>query len=236
MKKVVLHGKLKDVYADELFFDINSVAEAIRAMYYQIDGFPEAIREGHYRIVTEHNDDIPEEALTFKLGSEVREIHIVPALEGSKGGVFRVVAGVALVGLAVATGGAAAGVAGLGITGGGALTTSASFAAATGGFAISSSTLATMGASLLLGGISQMMTPSVKPPEAQSFERPADRPSYLYNGATNTSEQGGPVPLIYGQMRVGSVVVSAGIQTEDISVGSEGEFIDSSLIEVGDGT
>jgi predicted phage tail protein len=46
---------------------------------------------------------------------------------------------------------------------------------------------------------------------------PADnRASYIYNGAVNLTAQGNPVPLCYGRMRVGSVVVSAGVSTTDI--------------------
>ncbi len=44
----------------------------------------------------------------------------------------------------------------------------------------------------------------------------AQRPSFLFNGSTNTSEQGSPVPLVYGQMRTGSVLISVGVQTENI--------------------
>ena len=33
---------------------------------------------------------------------------------------------------------------------------------------------------------------------------PENRPSFLFNGAVNTSRQGNPVPLCYGQMVVGS--------------------------------
>ena len=47
-------------------------------------------------------------------------------------------------------------------------------------------------------------------------EAPAQRPSFVFDGAVNTSEQGGPVPLVYGTMRTGSVVISSGLVSEEV--------------------
>lgn len=49
-------------------------------------------------------------------------------------------------------------------------------------------------------------------------EKPEERPSFLFDGPTNTSTQGLPVPLVYGRMRAGSMVVSSGIAAEDIAI------------------
>lgn len=71
------------------------------------------------------------------------------------------------------------------------------------------------GGALAFGGVSQML---IKSPSAHYGSRtsPAQRPSFIFNGATNTSTEGLPVPLIYGRMRVGSVVVSAGLSAEQL--------------------
>jgi predicted phage tail protein len=45
-----------------------------------------------------------------------------------------------------------------------------------------------------------------------------DRPSFLFNGVTNNTQQGGPVPIVMGLHLVGSVVVSASLNAEDIAV------------------
>jgi predicted phage tail protein len=87
-----------------------------------------------------------------------------------------------------------------------------------------------IGASLILSGTAQLLSP--QPAElpgltgatggrGNSFDPvnndPADnRSSYIYNGAVNLTAQGNPVPICYGRMRVGSVVVSAGVSTTDI--------------------
>lgn len=73
--------------------------------------------------------------------------------------------------------------------------------------------LVSVGLSLAFGGIAQMLAP--QPEGLGADERPENRPSYSFNGAVNTKAQGGPVPLLYGEMIVGSAVISAGIYAED---------------------
>lgn len=60
-----------------------------------------------------------------------------------------------------------------------------------------------------------------KPPkrdDIENSERPDDRPSFLFNGSVNVAEQGMPVAICAGRRirRAGSVVLSAGIRTEQI--------------------
>ena len=74
----------------------------------------------------------------------------------------------------------------------------------------------TIGASLVLGGISQLLVPVPKVSGPQ--ERPENKPSYLFNGAVNTTEQGQPIPLLYGELIVGSAVVSAGLTDKEIPI------------------
>ncbi len=40
------------------------------------------------------------------------------------------------------------------------------------------------------------------------------RQSYLFDGPVNTAAQGGAAPVVYGRMRIGSTMVSAGIKAE----------------------
>ena len=70
-----------------------------------------------------------------------------------------------------------------------------------------------VGVSLALGGVAQMLAPQPK------FDGPQEeqQPSYVFNGAVNTTAQGQPVPVGYGRMIVGSAVISAGISVEDIT-------------------
>lgn len=73
--------------------------------------------------------------------------------------------------------------------------------------------LAPAGFAMLAGGALQMLSPQAKGLGTQ--DSPNNRPSYSFNGAVNTSVQGGCVGLLYGRMIVGSSVISAGIYSQD---------------------
>lgn len=69
------------------------------------------------------------------------------------------------------------------------------------------------GVSMTMGGVMQMLSPPPKGLGAQ--DSPNNRPSYSFNGPVNTNAQGNPVGLLYGQLVVGSAVISAGIYAQD---------------------
>ena len=72
-----------------------------------------------------------------------------------------------------------------------------------------------LGASLVLGGVAQLITPV--PRVGQGENSVADvKKSYNFSGIQQTSRAGTPVPLVFGKTLVGSVVISAGIGTEII--------------------
>lgn len=54
------------------------------------------------------------------------------------------------------------------------------------------------------------------PNTAGGQERAEERPSFLYNGPVNVIEQGYAVPIVYGIHTTGSVVISAGVQVEEM--------------------
>ena len=70
--------------------------------------------------------------------------------------------------------------------------------------------------SSLYKGISGSLTGAPKSAGTSESLNPDERPSFLYDGATNTSKQGLPVPIIYGRIRAGSIVISAGLTSEQI--------------------
>ena len=73
-----------------------------------------------------------------------------------------------------------------------------------------------IGTSLALGGVAQLLTPT--PTLSLGTDSPNDpRKSYSFSGIQNTSRQGTPVPIVYGEMLVGSVVISAGIDVDQVS-------------------
>lgn len=56
-----------------------------------------------------------------------------------------------------------------------------------------------------------------KPPKPGDRENATKQDSFIFDGPVNSTEQGHPVPVVYGRMRVGSVVASAGIATTDLN-------------------
>ncbi|MBR7961425.1 tail assembly protein [Burkholderia vietnamiensis] len=70
-----------------------------------------------------------------------------------------------------------------------------------------------MGVAMMAGGISQLLSPS--PRGLSAKDSPQNQASYVFNGPVNTTAQGGPVPVLYGELEIGSAVASAGIYAED---------------------
>lgn len=75
-----------------------------------------------------------------------------------------------------------------------------------------------VGIAMTLGGVVQMLSPVPKAASQQEQSASENKPSYLFNGAFNSTQQGLPVPIVYGQMLVGSSVVSVGTWAEAIPV------------------
>lgn len=69
------------------------------------------------------------------------------------------------------------------------------------------------GVSLVIGGVVDMLTP--RPKTSDQTPR-KDKTSYYFDGAVNTTGQGVPVQLIYGRLRVGSHVISAGVSVDQL--------------------
>ena len=203
LRKIKLYGKLAEyVGAEEFEAHVSSVAEAVRFL---LCNFPniEGYMSPKYYQVKVGNYDIKEEEIDYPVGQE--DIHFVPMIAGA-GSFGRFLLGAALIGLAFATGGVTAGAffKGAGVTG--------SFAAA--GFGTKA--LIIGGGALVLGSVVDMLFPL---PELPAFAADDDpNVSFQFNSLQNTSRAGTPIPVVYGEVFVGSVVISAALDTnqEDI--------------------
>lgn len=218
MKTIYLHGYLKEAFGESYRFDVASPWMAIRALVSQIKGFRDAIRDGRFGIIlgtVEDGMQLDETELMLKFG-KTQELHIVPVVSGAggkAGGIVKTVIGVALLGFGVAGAALAPGafLAGFGAT---------AFSAF--GASVTYGTIAGIGLTLAVGGVTSALTPrldvpgSGRPGSYDGRELSDNRPSFLFNGPVNRVEQGGCVPLVYGRVRTGSVVISAGIATEQV--------------------
>jgi predicted phage tail protein len=176
--------------------DVANAAEAVRFLVVNFPQLEKHMADQHYRV------SVGKYALTMdELHDPAgqQEIKIVPVLVGAGGNVGRILIGAALIAGAFFTGGATIGLLGL----------AAPVAVST--------VLAGIGVSLVLGGVAGLLTPTPKinqPGTPQDNNDP--RKSYSFSGIQNTSRQGTPVPIVYGETLVGSVTISAGIDTVEV--------------------
>ena len=208
MRKLKLYGELaKFIGHKEFEIKVNNLPQAISFL---INNFPEVEKymTPKYYQVKIGNYTINEDEITDPIGEQ--DIHIVPMIAGAGGGGFRnFLLGGLLIGASfffpgaglfgtVGVGGAGAGAAAgvyTGLAAGGALT-----AIGTG--------LSAIGAGLLLQGVSEMLYPTETPTNE-------DNPQISFNfaGTQNTARAGTPVPIVYGEIFTGSVVISGDIDT-----------------------
>jgi predicted phage tail protein len=198
LSKIKLYGKLaKFIGHRVLEADIASAAEAVRFLVVNFPGLEQHMAEQHYR-VSVGSYDLSEDELHHPSGQQ--QISIVPVITGA-GAAARIIAGVALiaisfgVGAIVSAGATLGGLAGIGAVG----------------------TLGVkLGAVLILGGVSQLLSPVPTLPTGQDTQSDP-RKSYSFSGIQQVARQGVPLPIAYGETMVGSVVVSQGVDTVQVS-------------------
>jgi len=199
LRTIRLYGYLGARFGRVHRLAVASTAEAVQALCVVLPGFERELMTskdrgvGYACFLGRHN--LAEDRLNDPAGGE--DIRIAPIVQGSKrGGLFTLVLGAALffvapylVNPATAT-----------LLGeGGAIAFGAGVASA--------------GKLLMLSGVIQAISPQQKGVSTQ--DGPDNGASYNFNGPVNTTAQGNPVPVIYGELFIGSATVSAGIHSED---------------------
>jgi predicted phage tail protein len=197
MRHIVLHGELAKRYGKTHRLCIATPAEAIRALAANHDGFASFVSESEtrnvgYRVVVD-KEDVGLDGLHNPFS---RQVHIVPVVGGAKSAFASILIGAALIGAAFIPG---AGAALFTVAGSAVSLASISFA---------------VGVGMALTGVGSLLAP--QPKATDPAEAPENKPSYAFNGAVNTTAQGQPVPVGYGRLIVGSAVISAGIQADQL--------------------
>ena len=205
LRKIKLYGPLaKFIGKRVLKADIASAAEAVRFLVANFPAVEQHMADQHYR-VSVGDYDLTLDELHHPAGQQ--DIKIIPVIGGAGGSTGQILAGIGLVAAAFLIGPAAGGFLGIGagLGGAGAGLVGGTFATAIGA----------VGASLILGGVSQLLSPV--PVAAQGTNSNTDpRKTYSFSGIQQTSRQGTPVPVCYGLTLTGSVVISAGIDTVQV--------------------
>lgn len=203
LTQIKLHGQLGKVVGENWKLAVSSVSEAIRAIEilskrklykYLHKSDEEGIK---YKIlINEREFDAGKElsvedldaiknselAMPFK---DLKSVDIIPIFEGADKNIGTIIAGIVLIviGVLLVIYGGPAGVA---------------FGAG----------LIVAGLGLVVAGVINLLT---SPPKFEDFReiKGGGRASYLFNGPENVIGEGGPVPIGYGRLIVGSQVISA---------------------------
>ena len=193
LRTIKVYGPMATFLKRRVFkADVANPAEAVRFLIANFPALERHMADQYYKV------QVSDRAL--ELGSAPDELHlpigqqetisIIPVMAGA-GATGRIIAGIALVAFSLLLPGVGAAIGGAAMT-----------------------KIGLIGGALILGGIAELLTPIPKIGGAEDDPRK----SYSFSGVQNVSRQGVPVPIVYGEMIVGSIVISAGISTDKVEV------------------
>ncbi|HBE4281573.1 TPA: tail assembly protein [Escherichia coli] len=194
MARICLYGDLQR-FGRRIDLRVKTGAEAIRALATQLPAFRQKLNEGWYQVRISGRDT-GENELSARLNEPLANgavIHIVPRLAGAKsGGIFQAVLGAALIATAIW-------MPGLSI--------------------VASNLMFSLGAGMVLGGVAQMLAPKAKTPKVSATDN--GKQNTYFSSLDNMVAQGNVLPVLYGEMHVGSRVASQEISTADEGDGGQ---------------
>ena len=198
MKVVKVYGALRELLGKTRFeFVADTPAQAMRALLVNFPELQQWLIDSEkngvaYRVTVGkqkiHNDDV---SGLLSPWSEREVFSIAPVLIGAGGSTTQILLGVGLVAASIFIPGA-----------------TPIFQTTFGKISLS---VGLFGGSLILGGVAQLLSPVPKPPkEATRLE------SNSFSAIQQTVRQGVPVPIAYGRVFVGSAVISAGLDVDQV--------------------
>ena len=213
LRTVKVYGHLAEHCGQSVFEAMVRVpADAIKFL---LCNFPELrglMRDGYYKVAVGPHDlqlaDCPEQ-IGYPLAVD-DVVQVIPVVSGAGGGVGKVLAGAALIGIAIASSGA-------GLFAGGSMgfgaTATGGFAAAT--FGAKLAVIAgNIGLALAVSGVAQMVSP--QPPAPPEFDNDP-RNNYGFSGIQQTAREGSTIPVVYGETLVGSIIISQGLNVDEVA-------------------
>lgn len=193
MKLIKLYGDLALNFGKEFELDVRNAAEAIRALCVQLKGFREYLEkhsEPGYTVKVGKIELSEDELHNPTSLSET--IKIIPLVAGGNA-TTRIIIGVTLLALALWNPGSWAYV--------------SATASSAGGMTVAGQIAVSIGLSLTMGGIAEILAPT--PPKTEAATAPEATPSYMFDGPVNTVGPGYIIPVGYGELLIGSHVISA---------------------------
>tara|TARA_R100000458_G_C8150227_1_gene158149 strand:+ start:23 stop:607 length:585 start_codon:yes stop_codon:yes gene_type:complete len=186
MIKLTIYGRLRKFVGKSTFeIQAKSAKEAFSFLINNFQGIREHIKEQEYCVMA-GDLRLTEDLLDMQTESDIK---IIPIVHGE---FFPI------------------------ILGAGALFASAALPAAILGSTvlatIATTALTMIGTNLIVSGITDLLSPDPKPFNSQRQEDPQD-PNYAFSGLLNNSKQGVPINIVYGEVLVGSTVVSSSVDS-----------------------
>lgn len=230
MRAVKVYGQLAERLGQRVFrADVSSPAEAIRFLCANFLGLEQWLidtaNDGIGFRVMVGRTKVGEDDFALSCNPDAT-ISITPVLTGAGGSTSQILVGVGLIAASFLLPGAGLfGTVGLGGT---LAAGSAAAIPAVGAIGVAGGAFATflgtafsaIGASMVLSGAASLLTPSASltnPAAGIAAARDAARlQSYNFSGIQNTSVQGASIPLVYGKIYTGSIVLSASIATTEL--------------------
>ena len=208
LRTVKVYGHLAEHCGQSVFEALVRVpADAIKFLLCNFPELRSLMRDGYYKVAVGQHDlqlaDHPEQ-LHYPL-ADADVVKVIPVVSGAGGrGLGSILLGAALIGGAILSGGASLGLAGFSsnaIVG----VSSSSFL----GTAAVATVAGNIGLALALGGVAQMISPVPDLPSDSFGGEPLE--NFAFQSIGNVDREGVPVPVVYGEMIVGSVVISTGL-------------------------
>ena len=200
LSKIKVYGRLARFLGKRTFeAEISSPTDAFKFLLANFPRLESHMMEQSY-CVKIGDYEIGETELNIPVGQQ--EVKIVPVVAGARKGLGRFILGAVLIGAAVF-----APTVGLGLGQG-----TSAFAFGTSGGGALLAAAGNLGIYLALSGAAQMLTPT------EDLGGASDDPaSFTFNGIQNTIRAGVAIPVVYGEIFTGSLVISGGVDTDDFS-------------------
>ena len=205
LRKLTVYGRLRQ-FLGQSHFKV-AVNNPRQAFAFLIANFPEVEKHmtNQFYKVKMGDLEITDELLEIKGDGDIK---IIPIAIGAK------TAALGLLGIGA---GAAASAATTGFLGTAILGTTVG--------AVVGGALTAIGTSMLIDGVTSIIAPTPQIPDFAASEALSDPSSsnnpnvqanFGFNAITNTTRAGVPVPIIYGEVFTGSIVISSGIDTVQV--------------------
>lgn len=196
MTQVKLLGELGDKFGSDWSSNSKSMRDIFKLIDCQVEGFKEYLQDCHEKnigfTIQNGEDFIDYDDLLL---CEVKDTVIISAVPAGSGkGLGKILAAIAVIAaIFLFPGTFVAGGAEMGFK-------EAVTQAMSAGLTIPGNLVVALGANLAIAGLTEMSAPD-------AGDMTSD-PSFLFNGADNSIEQGKPVPVLYGKMKIGGTPIS----------------------------